>query len=168
MQVALGLGHLHEKKIIYRDLKPENILVNEDGYLLICDFGISKMINPDEGEISYTFIGTMEYMAPEMITAKASKNRGYDLSVDWWALGSLIYELLIGIPPFYHHNQHKMAKLIRKKELVFPDLTGRNIFVSEEAKDLIRKLLDKTPETRLGSKNDIDELKAHPWFAGMD
>ena len=114
IQVALGLGHLHAKNIIYRDLKPENVLVNEDGYLFICDFGISKMINHDAGEIAYTQTGTTEYMAPEILNAKLNK-RGYDFAVDWWALGCLVYELMVGIPPFYHQNQHKMSKWIRKK-----------------------------------------------------
>ena len=103
MQVALGLGHLHGLNIIYRDLKPENILIDEDGYLLICDFGISKTIKPEEAELAYEFAGTPEYMAPEMLKSKAGK-RGYSFSVDWWALGTLMYELLIGIPPFYDDN----------------------------------------------------------------
>lgn len=110
MQVAIGLGHLHNKGIVYRDLKPENVLIGEDGYLVVCDYGIAKMLQG--GEATYSSIGTMEYMAPEMI--KASK--GYAHAVDWWALGTLLYELLIGIPPFYHHNQHKMAKMITSKK----------------------------------------------------
>merc|ERR1712110_746405 len=112
MQVALGLGHLHTKNIIYRDLKPENVLVGEDGYLLVCDFGISKLIDADKGEVTYSRCGTVEYMAPEMLKAKKGRH-GYDFRVDWWALGTLMYELMIGIPPFYHHNQHKMDKMIR-------------------------------------------------------
>ena len=80
------------------------------GYLVVCDYGIAKMVQ--EGEALYSSIGTVEYMAPEMI--KASK--GYSHSVDWWALGTLLYELLIGIPPFYHHNQHKMSKMIVSKK----------------------------------------------------
>ena len=67
------------------------------GYLLVCDFGIAKLI--ESGEVAHTRIGTTEYMAPEIL-----KGRAYGLSVDWWALGTLLYELLIGIPPFYHHN----------------------------------------------------------------
>ena len=91
--------------MIYRDLKPENILLNEDGYLLVCDFGISKLIDPEEAELAYDFIGTPEYMAPEMLRAKSGKT-GYTFSVDWWALGILIYEMIIGIPPFYNPNKH--------------------------------------------------------------
>ena len=95
------------------------------------------MINPEAGEVSYSIIGTTEYMAPEILNAKVGK-RGYDLGVDWWALGCLVYELMIGIPPFFHQNQHKMSKMIRKKEFKFPpDLESQGITVSEEARDLI-------------------------------
>lgn len=98
-QIAIGLGYLHSKQIVYRDLKLENILIGDDGYLLISDFGISKKIDK-EGEQTYTQCGTLEYMAPEMLKAKGAKS-GYDFAADWWALGTLIYELLVGKPPFY-------------------------------------------------------------------
>ena len=118
--------------------------------MLVCDFGISKLIDTDAGEMTYSKCGTVEYMAPEML--KAKKNRhGYDFRVDWWALGTLMYELMIGIPPFYHHNQHKMDKMIRKKKFVYPNLEQMGLTVSDEAKDLIEKLLDKNPDTRIGS-----------------
>jgi serum/glucocorticoid-regulated kinase 2 len=137
MQVALALGHLHEKKIIYRDLKPENVLVGEDGYLLVCDFGISKLVDSDVGEVTYTKTGTYEYMAPEILQAKKKQGLGYDQRVDWWALGTLMYELLIGIPPFFHNNSHKMQKMIKKKDFQYPDLKAMGIEVSDTAKDII-------------------------------
>ena len=106
MQIALGLGHLHSMNIIYRDLKPENVLIHEDGYMQITDYGISQTIDSTAGEIAYSRVGTNLYMAPEMHKAKESKQRGYDFAVDWWALGILIYELMIGCPPFDDENSH--------------------------------------------------------------
>ena len=79
-----------------------------------------------------------------------------------------MYELMIGIPPFYHHNQHKMSKMIRKKKLKFPDLDGMGISVSNEAKDLITKLLSKESENRIGTNGDVEEILSHPWFADLD
>ena len=110
-------------------------------------------------------------MAPEMLRARSGKS-GYTFSVDWWALGTLIYELLIGMPPFYHHNQHRMEKMIKKKKFVFPDQKllerDKGIFVSDNARDLIEKLLIKEPENRLGSKKGMEEVLAHPWFSDID
>ena len=99
-QIALALGYLHKSKIYYRDLKPENILIGLDGYILLADFGLAK-INEDlgDGTEPNSFCGTPEYISPEMIVGS-----GHDHTLDWWALGVLIYEMIIGIPPFYHKN----------------------------------------------------------------
>ena len=112
------------------------------------------------GEVAHTIIGTTEYMAPEMLRADIDKGRSYGMAADWWALGTLLYELLVGIPPFYHHNQHKMAKMIvkKKKNVTFDHLPEMGINISEEGKDIIEKLLSKDPATRLGSKDDINEI----------
>lgn len=90
----MALGHLHSHKIVYRDLKPENILIGEDGYVSIIDFGVSKQFELEE--VTKTFCGTPEYLAPEMIKAT-----GHTYAVDWWALGILTYEMIVGLPPFY-------------------------------------------------------------------
>ncbi len=106
----MALGYLHSAKIIYRDLKPENILLNNDGYILLADFGLAK-IKDIETEDPNSFCGTPEYLcklflnqsniAPEMIVGS-----GHDHTLDWWALGILLYEMIIGIPPFYNKNKH--------------------------------------------------------------
>jgi len=92
--VAIALGHLHKKKIIYRDLKPENILLEEDGYISLTDFGLAKVL--EQNEQAYSFCGTPEYLAPEIL-----KESGHSFPVDWWALGILTYEMIVGFPPFY-------------------------------------------------------------------
>ena len=97
----MALGYLHKSKIIYRDLKPENILLNNDGYILLADFGLAKIKESESGEDPNSFCGTPEYLSPEMIVGS-----GHDHTLDWWALGILIYEMIIGIPPLYNKNKH--------------------------------------------------------------
>ena len=98
-QIALALGYLHKSNIYYRDLKPENILLGLDGYILLADFGLAKINEIDDGTEPNSFCGTPEYISPEMIVGS-----GHDHTLDWWALGVLVYEMIIGIPPFYHKN----------------------------------------------------------------
>ena len=156
-QIALALDYLHHKGIIYRDLKPENILMDEKGYLKLADFGMAKKLKDDEKAMS--FCGTPEYLAPEIITME-----GHDKSADWWSFGILLFEMLCGLPPFYVDNLDKMYDLIKTNPVKFP----KRIPLSEEAKDVIRKLLEKNPKNRLGSKEGIEEIKRHPFFASID
>lgn len=91
-EIVCALGYLHNLSIAYRDLKPENILIGKDGHIKITDFGFAKKIK----DKTFTLCGTPEYLAPEIIMSC-----GHDMSVDWWALGVLIFEMLSGYPPFY-------------------------------------------------------------------
>lgn len=161
--VALALGHLHTKKIIYRDLKPENILMGEDGYICLTDFGLAKILEGNEQ--AYSFCGTPEYLAPEILEEK-----GHSFPVDWWALGILTYEMIVGFPPFYtgSPNNQKMYDLIKTKPVFFPDAKKHGIAMSAECKDFINKCLSKDPRHRLGNKGDVEEIIQHPWFSSIN
>eukprot|EP01006_Ploeotia_vitrea_P041700 TRINITY_DN66564_c12_g2_i1.p1 TRINITY_DN66564_c12_g2~~TRINITY_DN66564_c12_g2_i1.p1 ORF type:complete len:537 (+),score=332.58 TRINITY_DN66564_c12_g2_i1:161-1771(+) len=154
-EIALALGHLHSLSVVYRDLKPENILLDDNGHVCLTDFGLSKDIAPDDQ--AHTFCGTPEYLAPEIVTGA-----GHDKAVDWWSLGILLYELTVGIPPFYSQNVNEMYNKIQHGVLRFPP------FLSDSCKDLIVRLLNRDPKKRLGSNKDIDDIKEHAFFKSLD
>ena len=164
-QIAIALQHLHEFGIAYRDLKPENILIDEDGYIKLCDFGASVHFQGTKKED--TFAGSPEYASPEMIT-----HEGHTIMSDWWSFGILIYELLYGITPFFNKDKNRMYELIEIGELKFPKTIKvendiKPIKVSDEAKHIITKLLEKNPGSRLG-KNGLKEIKIHPFFGNLN
>jgi len=153
-EITLGLEYLHLNGIIYRDLKPENLLLDADGHIKITDFGLSKEGLFDSYASTTTFCGTPEYLAPEVI-----EGRTYTKSVDWWSLGTLLFEMLTGMPPFYDEDIQKMYQNKVNHEIQFPQS------VTEPTRDLISKLLDKNPDTRL---QDAAVIKAHPFFNGIN
>ena len=156
-QIALALEFLHNKGIIYCDLKPENILIDDQGYLKLADFVSAKKLKNNEKIL--LFCGTPDYLAPEVIT----KN-DIDKMADWWSFGILLFEMLCGNPPFYAENINKIYEMIKNTTVQFP----QKINVSDEAKDIIQKLLEKNPKKRLGSQNGIEDIKKHPFFSKID
>ena len=166
VQIAIALQHLHDLGITYRDLKPENILIDEDGYIKLCDFGSSVSTRGTEKE--YTFAGSPEYASPEMITYD-----GHTFMTDWWSYGILLYELLYGKTPFYNIDKNRMYDLITTGSISYPDsiqIEGeskpRKYKVSNEAKQLINKLLMKDPGSRIGTKG-LEEIKKEKFFSGI-
>lgn len=152
-EISLALEHLHAEGIIYRDLKPENILLDFKGHIKLTDFGLCKE-SIYHTDMTHTFCGTIEYMAPEILT-----RHGHGKAVDWWSLGTLMYDMLTGAPPFCSDNRKKTIDKILKGKLVLPP------YLTAEARDLLRKLLKRHPQSRLGGgSDDATPLKIHPFF----
>lgn len=154
-EMVLALDHLHRTVgVIYRDLKPENCLLDAEGHLLLTDFGLSK-VAVDEDTTCRSFLGTIEYMAPEVI-----QGAEYGMAVDWWSLGALGFDLLTGSPPFTGNNHAKIQEKILKQKLALP------YFLGPDAKDLLTRLLRKEPKKRLGANmpKDLQTIKSHRFF----
>lgn len=153
-EITIALEYLHKNNIIYRDLKPENILLDKDGHLKLTDLGLSKEGVACGKAKTYTFCGTPEYLAPEIIMGS-----GHNKAVDWWSLGALIYEMLTGGSPFANANRKQMLKdiLVKPAEM--------KSYFSDEAKSILNQLLCVDPKKRLGSSDiDAGDIKAHPFF----
>uniref|UniRef100_A0A8C6I5P8 Ribosomal protein S6 kinase n=3 Tax=Mus TaxID=862507 RepID=A0A8C6I5P8_MUSSI len=156
-ELALALDHLHSLGIIYRDLKPENILLDEEGHIKLTDFGLSKE-SIDHEKKAYSFCGTVEYMAPEVVN-----RRGHTQSADWWSFGVLMFEMLTGTLPFQGKDRKETMTMILKAKLGMPQ------FLSPEAQSLLRMLFKRNPANRLGAGPDgVEEIKRHSFFSTID
>jgi serine/threonine protein kinase len=144
--LAQALEYCHMKNVIHRDIKPENLLVDSKGEVKIADFGWSVHAPSSK---RHTLCGTLDYLPPEMVEGHA-----HDKTVDIWSLGVLCYEFLVGSPPFEAQGHSETYRRIAKVDLKFPS------FVSDQAKDLITKLLVKDPSHRLSLREVVD----HPWI----
>uniref|UniRef100_M4FG31 non-specific serine/threonine protein kinase n=1 Tax=Brassica campestris TaxID=3711 RepID=M4FG31_BRACM len=154
-EIVSAVSHLHENGIMHRDLKPENILMDTDGHVMLTDFGLAKEF--EENTRSNSMCGTTEYMAPEIVRGK-----GHDKAADWWSVGILLYEMLTGKPPFMG-SRGKIQQKIVKDKIKLPQ------FLSTEAHALLKGLLQKEPERRLGSgPRGAGEIKEHKWFKGIN
>uniref|UniRef100_A0A8C9NQ25 Ribosomal protein S6 kinase n=1 Tax=Serinus canaria TaxID=9135 RepID=A0A8C9NQ25_SERCA len=154
-ELALALDHLHSLGIIYRDLKPENILLDEEGHIKLTDFGLSKE-SIDHEKKAYSFCGTVEYMAPEVVN-----RRGHTQSADWWSFGVLMFEMLTGTLPFQGKDRKETMTMILKAKLGMPQ------FLSLEAQSLLRMLFKRNPANRLGP-DGVEEIKRHAFFSKID
>ena len=156
LELVLALESLHKNNMVYRDLKPENILLDSKGHVKLTDFGLSKILE-DEDDKAFTLCGTPQYLAPEVLLKK-----GYDKMVDWWSLGCVMYEMLMGRLPFAIKRGMINLKIYEKK-IDFPRK------ISNEARDLIEKFLVVNPTERLGyGPNGTDDIKNHPFFNDVD
>ena len=153
--IVTVLEYLHNKNILHRNLKPENILIAQDGYIKISNFSYAKQLKND---YTYTFCGTPEYCPPEMIN-KTGHNKG----CDYWSLGILLYEMLVGITPFVDTDPMKIYQKINKCRLIIPK------YFTQDTKFLIKKLLAIDPKKRLGClEKGIYDIISHPFFDNFD
>ncbi|CAF4953830.1 unnamed protein product, partial [Rotaria sp. Silwood1] len=157
-ELALALDHLHSLGIVYRDLKPENILLDSDGHIALTDFGLSKESIPTQDSKTFSFCGTVEYMAPEIVSRK-----GHSHVADWWSFGVLAFEMLTGHLPFHGATRKDTMNMILKAKLAMPT------YPSAEAQSLLRMLFKRNPANRLGSGPDgFRNIQKHPFFASID
>eukprot|EP01130_Rhizamoeba_saxonica_P015430 TRINITY_DN691_c0_g2_i3.p1 TRINITY_DN691_c0_g2~~TRINITY_DN691_c0_g2_i3.p1 ORF type:complete len:440 (+),score=112.98 TRINITY_DN691_c0_g2_i3:44-1363(+) len=153
-EIVAGLEYLHNNGIIYRDLKPENLLLTSTGHMMMTDFGLSKEGMFSDQERATTFCGTPEYLAPEILNIEP-----YGKGVDWWSFGTLVYEMLTGLPPFYSEDVQTMYSRIQTENLEIPETIG------SDAADLLKKLLVRNPEERL---TEPEQIRSHPFFSDID
>lgn len=154
-EIILAVEALHSENVLYRDLKPENIVLDQDGHIRLTDFGLAKEAMP-AWAMTRSFCGPQGYFPPEMV-----RQQGHGRAVDWYMLGCLVYEMLTGVPPFRARESSRLYEKIQSGRLKFPRK------MSLEAQDLIQCLLHIDSEERLG-RNGAAEIKAHPFFEGVD
>ena len=156
IELILGLEFLHQNNVIFRDLKPENILLDSEGHIRISDFGLSKILENSRDK-AYTLCGTLKYLAPEIL-----KNKGYEKSVDWWSLGCIFYEMLMGHLPF-KINGNVIDPEVFEEKIKFNDNMNPLLV------DLISQLLAVNPKKRIGyGDSDAKKIKEHQYFIDID
>jgi serine/threonine protein kinase len=160
-EIFLALEYIHSLGVVYRDLKLENVLLDQNGHVRLADFGLSKLLRRDESPTlirTNTFCGTREYVAPEMLARTP-----YDTSVDLWAFGILLYEILCGRTPFYSKERDEIYERIQKTPVFYPKE------LSENVQDLLQGLLQRDASRRLGAcGRGLEDVKSHVWFSGVD
>lgn len=168
-EIICALDTLHKQSIVYRDLKPENVLLEPTGHVVLVDFGLSKqMEHCKHGGIagrSNSFVGTPEYLAPEVV-----RGTGHSVCVDWWTLGVLLFELLMGKPPFKAKDLSILYQKIVAENVVLPKKGALDVSfeeISQETRSLLRSLLSRDPASRLGAAG-ASEVRAHPFFDKLD
>jgi ribosomal protein S6 kinase beta len=159
-EIVLAVAHLHGLGFVHRDLKPENVLLDAAGHVKVTDFGLAKagLAHDEGGRAANSFIGTVEYMAPEVVAG-----RGHGKAVDWWSVGILLYEMLCGVPPFRAKGRAALQRQILGGKLKLPP------YLSREAQALLRALLVREPPKRLGyGPSGSADVMGHAFFARVD
>lgn len=173
-ETVLALEYLHSYGIVHRDLKPDNLLITSEGHIKLTDFGLSKMglmslttnlyesnLDKDTKQFNDKQVcGTPEYIAPEVIL-----RQGYGKPVDWWSMGVILYEFLVGCVPFFGNTPEELFAHTINSEIEWPD--EDEYAPPEDAKDLITRLLQQNPIDRLGA-GGAHEVKEHIFFDGLD
>ncbi|GAA5834781.1 hypothetical protein JCM11251_003660 [Rhodosporidiobolus azoricus] len=158
-EIVLALGFLHDRGIVYRDLKPENCLLDGSGHVVLCDFGLSKILDNEPEQKTRTLCGTTSFLAPEVLL-----DVGYSYPSDFWSLGVLLFEMCFGWSPFYAENRMEEYERILSMEIKIPNKKG----YGEEVKDLLRRLLERDVPLRLGARTGAAEIHSHPFFSPID
>ena len=182
-ELILAIEELHRHNFMHRDIKPENVLISADGHIKLSDFGLCKHLLSGKDRAT-TVCGTQIYLPPEVLQKQKrgrvetdmdfqvlhcaeqeeASEAGYWKSADWYLVGELLFELVFGKPPFFDRCRRRMEENILHAKLRFPE----DCSVPSNFKDLVASLLLRDPSARLGSLHGAEELKAHPFFLGID
>ncbi|EGD78676.1 AGC/PKC/ETA protein kinase [Salpingoeca rosetta] len=156
-EIVLALQFLHSHNVVYRDLKLDNVMLDAEGHVKLADFGMCKE-NITDDSLTNTFCGTPDYLAPEVLN-----EQDYGMSVDWWALGVLLYEMLAGQPPFDGEDEDDLFEAILEDEVLFP------VWISTDAQAILTAFLTRPIDRRLGcGPNGDADIRGHRFFRGLD